>query len=198
MSGTEVSWAFEEGPGFAHLEHLDEGNGEVEVGQIAADQTQAEEDTNGDNCADVDPAGHLDRLAAIEEGSPVGEDLGHQGREDEVVGRQNDRVACSTISVSDERRAGHWISVLTEVEGIKNPFVEQNDRGGQADPDAGRGRTVSRVGSGRSMGLAGRKVAVTVVGVFFGWNLRDVEGRVDGRLLGLLQLLGGRVDCRQD
>jgi hypothetical protein len=80
--------------GLANLKHLNEGDREVEVGQVAADQTQAEKDTNGDNCADVDPAGHLDRLAAIEEGGPVGKDLGHQSREEEVVRSQDDGVAC--------------------------------------------------------------------------------------------------------
>ena len=46
--------------GGGSLEHLDEGDGEVEVGQVTADQTQAEEDTDGNDCAQVDAARHFD------------------------------------------------------------------------------------------------------------------------------------------
>lgn len=77
------------------LEHLDEGNREVEICQVSADQTQTEKDTNGDDSAHVDARRHLDGLSAIKEVSPSGEDLGDNGRKGQVVGGEDDGVAWS-------------------------------------------------------------------------------------------------------
>jgi hypothetical protein len=41
-----------EGSG-AYLQHLDEGNTEVEIGQVTADERQAEHDTDWDNSTTV-------------------------------------------------------------------------------------------------------------------------------------------------
>lgn len=78
--------------GRGSLEHLDEGDREVEVGQVTADQTQAEEDTNGHNGSQVYAARHLNRLSAIEHSRPAGHDLGNDGGKGEVVSRENDGI----------------------------------------------------------------------------------------------------------
>jgi hypothetical protein len=89
------------------LEHLNEGNTEVQIGQVAADQTQTEEYTDRHNSAQIDTASHLDSLAAVKEVSVASENLGHDRGERQVVRREDDGI--------------------TEVEGVENPFVEQND-----------------------------------------------------------------------
>ena len=80
-----------------NLEHLDEGNAEIEVGEVAADQAQAEEEADRDNRAKIDLASHLNRLPAIEQCSVPSKDLGHNSREDQVVGGQNDRKVCIVV-----------------------------------------------------------------------------------------------------
>ena len=82
-----------------NLEHLDEGNAEVEVGEVTADQAQAEEEADRHDGAEVNTARHLDRLAAIEQSGVPGEQLCHDGREGQVVGGQDDRVPCSCLSM---------------------------------------------------------------------------------------------------
>ena len=77
----------------AYLEHLNESNTEVEVHEVTADQTQAEEDTDGDDGTEVDPAGHLNSLASIEKGGIAGKQLRRDGCEGQMVGGQNDRVS---------------------------------------------------------------------------------------------------------
>lgn len=61
-----------------YLEHLDEGNTQIEIGLVATDQTEGEEEADGDDGAEVDAAGHLDLLATIEQAGGPGEDLGHE------------------------------------------------------------------------------------------------------------------------
>ena len=73
-----------------HLEHLDEGDTEVQVCLVTADQTQTEEETNGHNGAQVDFAGHGHFLSRVEDGGEAGEDLGHDGREDQMPCREED------------------------------------------------------------------------------------------------------------
>jgi len=51
-----------------HLQHLNEGNTQVEVCLISANQAQAEEETDWENSAEVDLAGHFDGFASIKEG----------------------------------------------------------------------------------------------------------------------------------
>lgn len=76
-----------------YLQHLDEGNAQVQICHVTADQTQTEHQTNGDNCAEVDTARHLDRLAAVENGGEAGQKLGHDGRKGQVPCCQNDGEA---------------------------------------------------------------------------------------------------------
>lgn len=75
------------------LEHLDEGNRQVEVGQVAADKTQAEEDTNWHDGSQVHATRHLNRLSAIEHRRPAGHDLGDNRGKGQVVGREDNGVA---------------------------------------------------------------------------------------------------------
>jgi hypothetical protein len=77
------------------LEHLDESDAEVQIGEVAADQAQAVEETDRNNGAEVDPASHLDGLPAIQECGIPSKDLGYDSREDQVVGCQDDRVLCA-------------------------------------------------------------------------------------------------------
>lgn len=85
----------QDGDGGGGLEHLNEGNGEVEIGQVAADQTQAEEDTNGDDGSQVDATGHLDSLSAIEKSRPAGQNLRNDGGKGKVVSREDNGIAWS-------------------------------------------------------------------------------------------------------
>jgi hypothetical protein len=81
--------------GGTDLEHLNESNTEIQICEVAADQTQAVEEANRDNGAEINPASHLDGLPAIKESGVSSEDLGHDCREDQVVGGQDDRVFCA-------------------------------------------------------------------------------------------------------
>lgn len=85
----------QDGDGGSGLEHLNKGNGEVEIGQVAADQTQAEEDTNWDDGSQVDAAGHLDSLSAIEKSRPAGQNLRNDGGKGKVVSREDNGIAWS-------------------------------------------------------------------------------------------------------
>lgn len=75
-----------------NLKHLDEGNAEVKICEIAADQAQAEEEANRDNRTEVDTASHLDGFSPVKVGRVSGENLGHDGRKAQVIGCQNDRI----------------------------------------------------------------------------------------------------------
>ena len=74
----------EDGDRGRRLEHLDEGDAEVQVHHVAAHQAGAVEQADGHNGAQVDAARHLDILAPIKECSRPRQDLGGQGREDEM------------------------------------------------------------------------------------------------------------------
>lgn len=88
----------EHSDGGGSLEHLDERNTEVQVGQVAADQTQTEEQADRNDCAKVDAASHLDGLTAIKQRCVTSHELSCDGRKSQVVGRQNDGVACKRSS----------------------------------------------------------------------------------------------------
>lgn len=86
MSTNPTSLPFHD---WTHLEHLNEGNTQIQVSHIAADQAQTEEETDGDDSAQVDTAGHLHGFPAIEKGGGPGEELGHERREGQVPGGQD-------------------------------------------------------------------------------------------------------------
>jgi hypothetical protein len=94
LGDTEQPAGDEDGNGSGGLEHLDECDRKVKVCQVAADQGQAEEKTNGDDSAEIDATSHLDLLAAIKQGGEVSHKLCHDGREDLVVGREDNGIAC--------------------------------------------------------------------------------------------------------
>lgn len=79
----------------AYLEHLDERDAQVQVGHVAAHQTQAEGEANGDNGPQVNAARHLNLLAPIQEGGSARQDLGHNCREGEMPCCQEDGVFCT-------------------------------------------------------------------------------------------------------
>ena len=72
------------GHGRGGLEHLDEGDAEVEVDHVAAHEAGAVEQADGQDGAQVEPARHLDVLAPVEQGGGARQDLGRGGGEDEV------------------------------------------------------------------------------------------------------------------
>jgi hypothetical protein len=78
--------------GKSYLEHLDEGNAQVEVSQVTADQAQTEEETDWDNGAEIDTARHLNRLTTIEESCSASHDLGHDGRKGQMPCSEDNRV----------------------------------------------------------------------------------------------------------
>lgn len=119
------------------LEHLNKGNRQVEVGQVAANQAQTEEEANGDDSAEIDSAGHLDLLATIEDSGPTGEGLGDDGGKDQVVGSEDNGVACGCVRLGIKvLQMASRSSKRTKLEGVKNPLVEEDDGGGEANPDA--------------------------------------------------------------
>lgn len=73
-----------------HLEHLDEGNREVQVGLVTADQTQTEEYANGNDGAEVDAAVHRHLLARVQDAGEASEGLGHDGRKGQMPSGQED------------------------------------------------------------------------------------------------------------
>lgn len=77
--------------GCSGLEHLDESDAEVQVGDITTDQTQTEEETDRNDSTEVDATSHLDGLAAIKQCGGTGEDLGHEGCEGQMPCCQEDR-----------------------------------------------------------------------------------------------------------
>lgn len=100
LGDTEEPARDKHGNGGGGLEHLDEGNREVQVCEVAANQRQTEEDANGDNSTQVNATGHLDILAAIKQRREVSHQLCHYGREDLVVGRQDDGIAYCRFSLA--------------------------------------------------------------------------------------------------
>lgn len=67
-----------------YLEHLYKRYAQVEVGQVAADETSAVDQTYGNNGTHVLPASHLDGLAAIEQPRGSSEGLCSDSSEDHV------------------------------------------------------------------------------------------------------------------
>ena len=66
--------------GTTDLEHLDEGNTQIQISHITADQTQTEEKTDRNNSTKVDTASHLHGLPSIEQSGGARQKPGHEGR----------------------------------------------------------------------------------------------------------------------
>lgn len=137
LGDTEEPAGDEHSDGRGSLKHLDEGNREVQVRQVAADKREREEEANGDNGAQVDAAGHLDVLAAIKQRGEASHELCHNGREHLVVGRKDDGIACCRVWLATRSEAALFRLGRrhTEVQRIEKPFVEENDRRTAGDPD---------------------------------------------------------------
>ena len=73
-----------------YLEHLNKRHTQIQICHVTTDQTQTEEDTDGDDSAQVNTASHLDGLSAIKEVCGASENLGHEGRESQVPCCKND------------------------------------------------------------------------------------------------------------
>lgn len=99
----------------SYLEHLDEGDRKVEICEVTANERQREHDTDWDDGAQVHSAGHGDLLSRIQHSCESGETLGHDGRKGQMPCCEDD-----------------WV---VELGGVENPFVEDNDAGGERDPD---------------------------------------------------------------
>lgn len=80
----------EHGDGRGRLEHLDKGDGEVEVDQVGADEGARVDEPDGQNRAQVDAAIELEAAARLEERRGAGEDLGCDGGEDEMPAGEED------------------------------------------------------------------------------------------------------------
>ena len=80
------------------LKHLDEGDGEVEISQVAADEAKTEGHADGHDSTDVDLGRHLDLVPAVKYGGPPRHHLRHYRGKDQVVGGQNDGVVCDGVS----------------------------------------------------------------------------------------------------
>jgi hypothetical protein len=81
--------------GTAYLEHLNERDGEVEVGHVTANKRQREHDTDGDNGAQIHFARHRDLLARIQDSGEASQTLGHQGRKAQMpCGKDNGCKRC--------------------------------------------------------------------------------------------------------
>ena len=118
--------------GCTDLEHLDEGNTQVQVGLVTADQTQTEEQTDGDNGAEVYAAGHGDLLSRVEDGGKAGEELGHDGREDQMPCCQEDWEVC----LSSARMQTSATALRTELGRVQDVLVEDNGARAESDPGA--------------------------------------------------------------
>jgi hypothetical protein len=122
-----------------HLEHLNEGDTEVQVCLVTADQTQTEEETYGHNGAQVDFAGHGHLLSRVEDGGEPGEDLGHDGREDQMPCCEEDGEVWQRLL------ARSWLQLLAAAAGgcdefgsVQNVLVEDDGAGAEGDPGSAR------------------------------------------------------------
>lgn len=77
-----------------YLEHLDKGDTQVQVCLVTADQAHAEEDADGDDGSQVYASGHGHLFPRVEDGGEAGEDLGHDGRKDQMPCCQEDGKVC--------------------------------------------------------------------------------------------------------
>ena len=98
----------------SYLKHLDEGDTEVQVGQVAANQAQRKHDTNRHNGPQVHSPRHRYLLPRVEHGGEARHELCHDRREEQMPCREED-----------------WVVELGRVE---DPFVEEDDGGGERDP----------------------------------------------------------------
>jgi hypothetical protein len=73
-----------------YLEHLDESYTKVQVCLVAADQAQAKEDADWDDCPQIYATRHGHLFPRVEDGRRAREDLGHDGRKHQMPCCQKD------------------------------------------------------------------------------------------------------------
>lgn len=76
--------------GCRYLEHLNESHAQVKVCLVTANQAHREKDSDRDDSAEVNTAGHGHFFPGIENGGEAGKDLGHDGRKDKMPCCQED------------------------------------------------------------------------------------------------------------
>lgn len=81
--------------GLRNLQHLDEGDAEIEIRQVAANQAKAVEDTDWYNGPHVQFWCHSHKVSSIENSAEAGKDLSCNGCESEVVAGQKDGCMAS-------------------------------------------------------------------------------------------------------
>lgn len=99
----------EDGDGGGRLEHLDEGDGEVEVDEVGADEGARVEEADGADGAEVEARRDGELVARVEEGGGAGEELRREGGEDEVPAGEEDGCACQ-LRCSRARTWRCWAS----------------------------------------------------------------------------------------
>ena len=77
---------------------MDKSNAEVQIGLVTANEAGAEEETDGDNGAEVDTARHGHLLPRVENGGEAGEELGHDGGKDQVPCCEENGKLCGRVS----------------------------------------------------------------------------------------------------
>ncbi len=86
----DVSVAFLTGMGSKYLQHLDKCYTEVQVGQVTADQRQAEEGANWYDGSEIDSPGHFDCFPAVKHVRGAGHDLSHDSRKGKMPACKGD------------------------------------------------------------------------------------------------------------
>ena len=119
-----------------YLEHLDKGDTEVEIGLVTADQTHAEEDADRDNRSQINTARHGHLLSRVEDGGEAGEDLGHDGGEDQMPCCEEDREVCLWRRSVCAFVVG-LVGRRTELGRVEDVLVEDDCAGAEGDPCAG-------------------------------------------------------------
>jgi hypothetical protein len=71
-----------------YLEHLNERDTQVQVGQVSANQAQREEHSDWHNSSKIYFAGHLDCFPSVQELRCASHDLGHDRCENQMPGRE--------------------------------------------------------------------------------------------------------------
>lgn len=144
----------EDGDGGGRLEHLDKGDGEIEVDEVGEDEGGRVEDADGPDCAQIEARRHGDAVARVEERRGAGEDLGGQGGEEEVPAGEEDcweevssrggggsektNGILQTRSIEVSRCSSLISSLkrgsLTKASSVEDPFVKENGGVGEEDP----------------------------------------------------------------
>ena len=180
--------------GSSGLEHLDKGNGQVKVCQVTANQTEGEEDTNGDDGAQVHAASHFDRLTAIKNGGPSGKALGDDSRKRKVVGREDNGVVCESSVSIPWSRIEAWKASRAGGD-VRNLRVSSTHLLKRMTEELKPIQTLRRW---LAEWLVRHLVSCAMSLLRMKWDVHDVESRRNAVSCRSLRLLSRRVDGRQN